>query len=523
MKIGRIAGGGLRITALEIRNLWGIAEAHIRPGQRNIIRGENGSGKTSLLEAAQLALGGGTLGKYQRLGSMEEPQIVLEISGSSDFIRIEREGDKPPKVLRRVGDSEAFEKVPAPATFLKGLFDVHGANPFAFLEASDDERAQLLLEALELDMEEGELAELLGDDAALAGDIPSSLHPLTRLALIHDRIYSARRGCNVDAEGKAKAAEQLKRSVPAERILDVGDKIALMDRTIATDAEQLARETEAHNAELKSSLAQAESQLTAFVQALTKDLRGDVADWRSTHERWAATQRAETERMIIEAERVLAGTVDKETARVNNSIAEHSSQIAAEVERDRTRREAQRQEEARTGQSLAESRETLAQLRERQAEAKRHEALREQIAAFEADAADIEKKSLRLSAKLKALEAFKRSLAEKLPIAGLEISGKEIKVNGVPWAQLNKAQQGGIAGVVAAERAKRCRLPVVFFDEAERFDEEHLNAIAQVVEAAGAQLFAAVVAREGEIVVEADGVPTGSVRIEAPADPMVSR
>lgn len=66
-KIERIAGRGLRVTALEVRNLFGIAEAVIRPGQRNILRGKNGTGKTSILESVQLALGGGTLGKYQRL------------------------------------------------------------------------------------------------------------------------------------------------------------------------------------------------------------------------------------------------------------------------------------------------------------------------------------------------------------------------------------------------------------------------------------------------------------------------
>ena len=36
-QIQRIPSGGLRITALEIRNLWGVSEAVIKPGQRRLL------------------------------------------------------------------------------------------------------------------------------------------------------------------------------------------------------------------------------------------------------------------------------------------------------------------------------------------------------------------------------------------------------------------------------------------------------------------------------------------------------
>ena len=525
MKMQRIAGGGLRITALEIRNLWGVKEAVIRPGQRNIIRGANATGKSSLLNAIQLALGGGTLGKYQRIGTdaeNEPAEIVLEISGPTDFIRVEREGDKPAKVLRRIGNSEAMERVPAPATFLKGLFDVRGSNPFAFLLASDDERAQLLLEALELEMDETALGELLGQDADLADTIPDSLHPLVRLSLIHDAVYSARRGCNVEAEGKRKAAEHLKRSVPAERIEDPSGQIEALDAQIAAQAEQAARREESSEAAALAAIDDAKQVRDREGDRLESELAAESKRLRGEHEKWAAGLRSELDRKIAERERVVGHEVEAISAATAANV--HAAFTAREMlinEAEGTR-DHERAAVAKLKDGIRDDRERLAQLRERQQEVSRHENTRAQIAEFELAAVDHEADSGRLSDLLRGLEELKRKLAEKLPVSGLDISGKEIRVNGVPWAQLNNAQQGAIAGVVAVERAKRSRLPVVFFDEAERFDGAHLDAISEIVEANGAQLFAAVVVRDGEIEVEADGQPVGTIDIDAPDDPVMS-
>ncbi len=519
--ITRIPSGGLRITALEIRNLWGVAEAIIKPGSRNIIRGANGTGKTSLLKAIEIALGGGALGQYQRLGSKGPPELVLEISGPTDSIRIEREGDKPPKVLRRVGQSAAYEKVPAPATFLRGLFDTKGANPFTFLGASDNDRAQLLLEALDLEMDEERLTATLGADADLASAVLPNLHPLIRLALIHDAIYSARRGCNVERDAKHKAAEQLKRSVPAERLPDLSGEIDELEGKVLNDSEIIARETEANDGVLRKTTSELEDESRHKIDALRVGQEGAVDKAIAELDRWADAIRADTEKQIADRELALAARSKAEGIKLGATIDGVISQIKEAISTATERRERLRSTEDGEKALIAKDREQLAKLREQHAESDRHENTRRQISRFEESAGAHHADSLRLTDVLKGLEALKRQLAEKLPIAGLDISGREIKVNGVPWKDLNKGQKGSIAGIVAVERAKKSKLPVVFFDEAEMFDNEHIEAIADVVNAAGVQLFAAVVVRDGEIEIEADGELTGSVLIDAPSDPTV--
>lgn len=517
----KVRSDSLRVTALEIRNLWGVAEAIVRPGKRNIIRGPNGTGKTSLLEAIQIALGGGTLGKYQRIGADGPPEIVLEISGPTESIRVEREGDKPPRVLKQVGDSAAYEKVKTPASFLKGLFDTKGANPFIFLGASDDDRAQLLLEALDLEMDEELLAETLGSDAELASSIPSNMHPLIRLSLTHDAIYTARRGCNVEAEGKFKAAEQLKRSIPAERATDLKEDISSLDAQTLSSAEELAKTTEANNGMFKAAIAAANEESQREIKAVRVQCRSRAETLNAELDVWISTAKADLEKQIADKKSArddLLLSDEKETSAITNGILATEKQSAARATEERERR---RQEEEDKKAEIADDRETLAKAREQQAESERHENTRGQIKQFEAQADSHKEESKRLTEVIKGLKELKRTLAEKLPIPGLDISGKEIKVNDVPWRSLNKAQRGSIAGIVAVERAKKSKLPIVFFDEAEQFDAEHLETIADIVNNAGVQLFAAVVVKDGEIEIEADGELTGSVLVGAPLDPTV--
>jgi hypothetical protein len=284
----------------------------------------------------------------------------------------------------------------------------------------------------------------------------------------------------------------------------------------------LVRMEDAHDTAQGKATTEAIGAARGEITALRQKSEADVLAARTQHIGWAAGLRAETEKRIADGERALNLEINLERDSLQASTDGVNAACAEKVSTASDLREGLRALEIRAREELTARLERLATLREQQAEFARHENTREQIAKFEEAAKCHELDSQRLSKKLRGLEDLKRQLAGNLPIEGLDISGKEIHVNGVPWRDLNKAQQGAIAGLVAAERAKRCRLPIVIFDEAEQFDAAHIAAIGQLVEAAGAQFFAAAVT-EGELTIEADGEPAGTVRVEAPADPIVSR
>jgi hypothetical protein len=120
--------------------------------------------------------------------------------------------------------------------------------------------------------------------------------------------------------------------------------------------------------------------------------------------------------------------------------------------------------------TLGAKREQLAALREQASRAEKDRALTEQAEEFDRQRDRMKAEADRLTQALAALDAYRRRMAEDLPIPGLSIEGKEIRVNGVPYDQLNMQARIDIAVKVAMLRAKGQKLPVIFVDGAEALD-----------------------------------------------------
>ena len=139
------------------------------------------------------------------------------------------------------------------------------------------------------------------------------------------------------------------------------------------------------------------------------------------------------------------------------------------------------------------AREALAALRGQGEAAARFRALDEQATGFEGEATAHEAESARLTAALDRLDAFRRGLAKDLPIPGLEVEGAEIRLDGVPLAQVNTSRRVAVAARVATARAERNPLKVLFLDGLEGLDSEHREALLAYLVENGVQAFAAVV------------------------------
>jgi len=483
----------LRVTSIQIRDVLGAREFAVEPGRITLLRGANGSGKSTALQAVQSALAGGNLARLARVdpdGKDVEPEVVLVIDGPrSEEYRVERTGDKV-RVRQRVGDTAAFEDVRKPQAWLTGLFDPRGSNPVAFLMAADKDRALMLLEALPLTMPRQELLQLLaGVDPAALPPIPTGLHPLEELSLIRDAVFRARTGVNRDKDGKAKAADQTRRNAPAVIPDDPSPLIAFGEQATSTLAAEIARDEEAARAAERQALAVAQAAHELAAQKVKAAFTEAARALRADHVRQVAELRATVEKQIADmtasTEAAIAGLRESDDAKLDQLDA--LLQRAQAEARDRRASTEARITSART--TLAESRDKLAALRAERDDAAKARTLHDQAKQFDQEATALVEESARLTAVIESLDAFRRRLAEDLPIEGLEIEGKEIRVRGVPYEQLNTAQRIDIAVQVACLRAKTQRLPVVFVDGAEALDTEHFHILVERLKEAGVQSF----------------------------------
>lgn len=502
----------LHVAGIRVRDVLGVKEASIAPGRITILKGRNGSSKSSILSAVQAALGRGSLARLKRVGQAEEeidPEVVLVIEGpGSKTYHVTRSGDDI-DVKARVGNTAAFEDVPRPTEFLKDIFDPVGSNPVRFLQAPDKDRVIYLLEALVLKFDLDALLKEMGLRLDELAPIPAGLHPLEAIAMYRDQVFTRRTGVNRDEKAAKQSADQLRRSMPAEMPADPAAAIATLDAEVGTLARDLgSRETAVaadHDATVEKARAahrEAEAGIKATFQAKSKDLR-------AAHDVYAANRRREVEEEIskkaaqVEAE--IAKRREDDETRLEQLDAVRDAAVAAAHEA-RTSADAAL---AALRNTLGAKKEQLATLREQARQAAGMKALDEQARKFDATRDAMKAESERLTAAIDALDAHRRRMAENLPIPGLSIEGKEIRVNGIPFDQLNTGQRVELAVKVACLRARGSKLPCVFVDGAEALDTEHFEALVEALKRENVQAFLARVA-DTEFQVETDVAEVGA-------------
>lgn len=486
----------LVVSEMHVANVLGIRKREIVPGRITKFSGKNGSGKTSPLEAIKTTLGGGNLAKLRNIHAPEdeESEVVLVLEGpGSESYRVTKKGGKTARVQARVGDTQAFEEVPRPAEWLASLYDREGANPLTYLNAKDTERARLLLEALPLEMDRAELAALLGADAKHVHELPKGLHPLKELELIVDELKRACTGINVNARGKADAAEQTRRKLPAQIPADPAAALAALGSEVETLAVALGRDESAADAAEAKGVEEAEAAYRLEEERVKGEFKNEAAKLRAEAERQIAAIKQATDDAVSALGTRCGEKVDAAEMVKDDAVASAHYVRTVAREAAATRR-----------LTLQTKRDELAQLRAMAQEGTAARALQQQAETFEREAGELKDELKRLRGVADAVEAFGRRLSDSLPIPGLQIVGDEIRVDGVLFEQLNLGARIEVACRVACLRAKEQRLPLLFVDGAESLDSEHLGALVKFLDSEGVQAFVARV-QDHELEVETVG------------------
>jgi len=185
-----------------------------------VIKGRNGSGKTSTLHAIAAAIANATFSDRTVLAHDGDDNGVIFFqldNGLEGNRKIKPGGTSAgPIQLRQDG-----KPISAPQSQLNRLFEGFGFNPLRFLDLSPKEQTQELLKVIEVDLPLEEMHRLTDGEV---GAVDYEAHPIIFINDAAQYLEMYRRDVNRDAKANRTTAEKLREQVPddidAESIVD---------------------------------------------------------------------------------------------------------------------------------------------------------------------------------------------------------------------------------------------------------------------------------------------------------------
>ena len=137
----------MKTTKIIIKNLFGIIEKQLN-GESIEITGDNGKGKTSIIDAIKYALTNQSSRDYIIRTGATEGEILIETDCGISINRKKRSNMSDYKSVKENG-----KEVAGPEHFLSQLFTPMQLNPVAFTQMSKQEQNRIILDLIEFDWE----------------------------------------------------------------------------------------------------------------------------------------------------------------------------------------------------------------------------------------------------------------------------------------------------------------------------------------------------------------------------------
>ncbi len=400
----------MKIARLHISNIVGIESLAIEAGQINVIKGQNGAGKTSVLRSIKAALGGGDQGDLVRNGA-EQGEVVL-IFDSGDKLRtvIPREGR-----TRRDGEHADGSPLKRPMDWVKARLEAMTFNPVAFLTASPAERIKWLLTIAPLELAAEEMVKAVGHAGAVPSPVEVSdgriIDPLATLARLRTKLYDERTGINRIVTDRQTTIKSLEETVATSGSLE--DQTA----TIAAKRREL-EDRSAAAADARRAIDQKETdELLRFNAELNEKIRSIQEEAQRQIDVAREAHRLQVGELTGKAERARAKKSEEATSKREPLVAE------------------------------------IAKLEEAQKRFSTDSHTRKQIERFTIDFAEAKRQAEQLTGAILNLDRLRTQLLEKLPIRGLVIQDGKLFYNSVDFETLNEANQVKVACLLAKEAA----------------------------------------------------------------------
>lgn len=422
----------LRVDRLEVENIRGIENGILEPKTITVLRGDNGTGKSSWLDAMRVIFDGGYDPLMVRRGE-KKARVEMTLSDGTTCTRIINAEKKTATLTVKSADGEVIK---SPQAYIEGLADSFAYDPLDFMFANKKKRQELIQAFLNVAVTSEELHAAVGDDW-YTEHYDRRKNAFENIEAIYKAAYERRRKVNVQFEEASKTIQTLRREIP----------------TVAEDGSEFEKAaTTARNAleSARSAKRVAEAELREQYEAEKER----IASWEREE---IAKIKASAQEQLAQAGK-LKYTVQEEIASHHNPLIE-----AAALE-------SQRADESLSAYHKAEG-------------------IRDHLKQMDARAKELAGQSAQYDRALERLDTLRKKKMEDLPIEGAEMRDGDLYIDGIAFDGLNTQRQMEVCVQIAASRAGELAFMVI--DGIERLSKDNQALLYEAAAKNGFQILAA--------------------------------
>lgn len=326
----------MHVTKIKIKNLYGIKEYESDGGSKELT-GENGTGKSSVIDAIKYALTNKSDRKYIVRNGETEGEILIETDTGLRINRKARTNQADYKSVKQNG-----REVGSPESFLRDIFSPLQLSPVEFLEKTEKEQNAIILDMINYDWDLNTIREWFGELPAWVSYDQNILSVLNDIQSEKGKYFLDRQDINRDIRNKRAFIEDIAATIPAGyqaekwenedlgglyreierirkqneeiekacRVVEDQDKkvrsfeaekeiaLAALDRELSAERERLVKETERLQAQLKENqqnIAALGEKKASREEVILQKFRADVAGYEAKVEEYLELAGKETE------------------------------------------------------------------------------------------------------------------------------------------------------------------------------------------------------------------------------------
>jgi len=483
----------MKISKVSFKNIYGITERTITPGDVNIISGENKLGKTSILDAIQTTVSNKGLRPRIIRNGETEAEMIIETDTGLEINRLKRSEKSDSVKVTQQG-----QKVSSPESYLQTLFSTEQFNPIKdFLDKKPREKNKTLLSICKIDFPQERYVEEFGE---LPTDYDSGSHVLENLERIQSKngkYYKDREDNNRIISHKRATAEEIKLTLPvgynADDYRDIDISKLYEEYHKAQEhnkqIENIGTEVTLKKAEIESVEGRCEKKvkdITDFCEFQKVSKKKEIDDIDEQ------IKQLEIKKKGIQTE--IEGLDDKRDSDIEtNRIArdEWILKSKSQIEEKEAQLETMKEIDA---EPLKVKADEVASMKEYLRDYDRVEQIKKDIE-------ELKVKSDALTTKIEKARNLPGILlaTANMPIQGVTVENGEILINGLPIENLNEGDSYKIAIEIA--KAKAGELKVILVDGFEKFCTKEKNLFIEKAKESGLQFFITEVSDHEELTI----------------------